>query len=93
MHQHRTLADKVGMIILNLQVINLNRRLQNLMLNKLNNYIFAVRKYQYIAGTKLCGSCPAKLVDIERMGRCLDNILTAYMDMNQFFCLIFVSFS
>ena len=57
-------------LIHNLQVINHNRRFQDLMLNKFNNYIFAVRKYQYITGTKLCDSRPAKLVDIERVGRC-----------------------
>lgn len=61
MNQNRLFTDEVGVIILDLEVIDLDRRFENLMLYLLNNDIFAVGKHQYIACAEVDCIGPAKL--------------------------------
>ena len=55
------------MVILNLEVINLNRAFQQLMLDPFHNDIFAVDQDQNITSTELNSLCPALDRRIEGM--------------------------
>lgn len=58
MHQHAN-ADIIGMIILNLEVIDLDGRFQKLMLNFFNDDILAVDEDENISRTEMRRACPA----------------------------------
>ncbi len=93
MNKNTTLANKVGMEILNFKVINLDRWFKNLMLNPFNNYKLAIGKYKNISCTKIFGKCPAKLFNIERVIRRCWNCFAVNMNMNQFIGFIDIGFS
>jgi len=78
MYQYRRFANKISMEILNLKVINLDRRFKNFVLNPFNSYKLTIGKYKYIAGFKTSCQCPAKLVNIERMTWCCRYSFTIY---------------
>ena len=54
-----TASNVIGMIILNMEIVDRYRCFKYLVLNLLNNYILAVDQNQYIAGTELCRRCPS----------------------------------
>ena len=56
MHQHAN-ADIIGMIILNLEVIDLDGRFQKLMLNFFNDDILAVDEDENISCTEIRRAC------------------------------------
>ena len=70
MHQHTRIGNIIGMVILNLEVIDRYRSFENLMLHLLDNDIFAIDEDKYIARAKVYRSRPALYRGIEGMGRC-----------------------
>ena len=60
MHQHTVaVTDIVCMEILNLKVIDLYRAFKYLVLYFLDNYVLAVKRYEYISRTKLTSLRPS----------------------------------
>ena len=53
MHQHAG-GDIIGMIILNLEVIDLDRAFQQLMLHLFNDYIFSVDEDENVTRAEVC---------------------------------------
>jgi hypothetical protein len=82
MHEHAGLGDIIGMIILHLEVINLDRVFQQLMLDFFNNDILAVDEYQNIPSAQVHRVCPAFDRAIERVRRRCNNLLAVYKDMH-----------
>jgi hypothetical protein len=78
MHQYAGLGDIISMIVLNLEVIDLNRALQQFMLHLLHNDILAVDENQNIPRTKMYSICPALDRTVERVAGRTDNFLVIY---------------
>ena len=92
MHQYARLGDVIGMVVLNLEVIDLDRAFQQFMLNLLYNDIFAVDENQNIPGTKMHCIRPAFDRAIERVRRCCNNLLAVYKYMHQLIRFIDIGF-
>ena len=88
MHQHRRFANEIGMEILDLKVIDLDRAFQNLVLNFLYRYIAPVAENKDISCSQLCRACPSLCRYIKRVLRSTDNLVCARMYMNQFVGLV-----
>ena len=80
------------MIIRNLEVIDLYRVLQQLMLNLLHNDVLAVDQNENIPRTEFTGLCPALDRRIERMSRRCNDFFAVCPDMNQLVRLVDVGF-
>ena len=78
MYQHARLSDIIGMVVLNLEVIDLNRVFQQFMLDFFNNDIFAVDENQDVPSTKMYSICPALDRTVERVAGRTDNFLVIY---------------
>ena len=74
----------IGMVILNLEIVNRHRCFEDFVLHLLNNDIVTVDQDQNITSTKMYRICPALDRGIEWMCRCADDFLSVYMEMNQF---------
>ena len=92
MHQHPIIGYIIGMIIRNLEVIDLYRVLQQLMLNLLHNDVLAVDQNENIPRTEFTGLCPAHDRRIERMSRRCNDFFAVCPDMNQLVRLVDVGF-
>ena len=82
MYQH-TVGNIIGMVILNLEVINGYRSFKDFMLDLLDNDVFTVDKNQNVTCTKMNGSRPALYRGIEGMGRCTYDLFTIYEYMDK----------
>ena len=74
MHQYAG-SDVVGMIVLDLEVVNLNRAFEQLVLDLFDDNIFTVDEDENIARTEVCRVRPALGGAVERMRRCSNDLL------------------
>lgn len=58
MHQQAAVRDKIGVVILNVEIVDLDRRFQQLVLDLFNNHVLAVDEDQNIPGPKLDSARP-----------------------------------
>ena len=93
MHQHTGFGNIISMVILNMEVVDFDRRLQNLMLDLFNNDIFAVDQNQNITGTESYCICPTLYGGIEGVAGSCDNFLTIDKYVDQFIGLVDVGFN
>jgi len=87
-----TRTDVVCVIVLNLEIIDLDRVLQQLMLNLLRNDVLAVDQNENIPRTEFTGLCSALDRRIERMSRRCNDFFAVCPDMNQLVRLVDVGF-
>ena len=83
MHQHAG-GDIVGMIILNLEVIDLDGAFEQLVLDFFNNDVFPVDKNQNISRAEVRSVRPALRRTIKRVRRRGNDLLTVDENMRQF---------
>ena len=88
MHQHTGIGHIIGMIVLNLEIVNLDWVFQQFMLDLLDNHILAIDENQDVTSTEMYRIRPALHWGIERMSRRCNNFLAAYKNVNQFIRLI-----
>lgn len=93
MHQHTCIGDIIGMVIRDPEVIDPDRRFEDLVLDLFNDYIFTVDQLKDISGPKLAGLCPAFYRRIEGMGRCRNDLLAAYENVDQLVRFVDVGFN
>lgn len=91
MHQHAG-GDIVGMIILNLEVIDLDGAFKQLVLDFFNNDVFPVDKNQNISRAEVRSVRPALRRTIKRVRRRGNDLLTVDENMRQFIRFIDVGF-
>ena len=91
MHQHAG-GDIVGMIILNLEVIDLDGAFEQLVLDFFNNDVFPVDKNQNISRAEVRSVRPALRRTIKRVRRRGNDLLTVDENMRQFIRFIDVGF-
>ena len=91
MHQHAG-GDIVGMIILNLEVIDLDGAFEQLVLDFFNNDVFPVDKNQNISRAEVRSVCPALRRTIKRVRRRGNDLLTVDENMRQLIRFIDVGF-
>ena len=91
MYQHAG-GDIVGMIILNLEVIDLDGAFEQLVLDFFNNDVFPVDKNQNISRAEVRSVCPALRRTIERVQRRGNDLLTVDENMRQLIRFIDVGF-
>ncbi len=84
MHQNAGIGNIICMIILNLEIIYLNWCFQDLVLNLLNNDIFAIDQNQNIAGTEVNRIRPALDGGVEGVAGCGYDLLAVYENVDQF---------
>ena len=87
-NQHTGIGHIIGMVVLNLEIINLDWAFQQFVLNLLHNDIFAVDEDKDISGAEMYRIRPALHRGIERMSRRCNNFLAVYKNVNQFIRLI-----
>ena len=75
MHQHPIIGYIIGVIICNLEIIDLDRVLQQLMLHLFNDGIFAVEKDENVTRAEVRRIRPALDRTIERVRRRSNNFL------------------
>ena len=75
------------MVILDLEIIDLNRILQQLMLDFFDYDILAIDEDEDIARAEMCGVRPA----LERVRRCCNDLLAVHEDVRQFTRLVYIS--
>ena len=68
MHQHAIRANIIGMIILNLKVVDGDRCFQNLVLGLFQRDLLAIDQHQNVSGTEVNCGIPALMRHIEGMG-------------------------
>ena len=71
MHQHAGAGHIIGMVICNLEVIDLNRILQQFMLYLLNDHVLAVDQDQDVPGAEMNCVRPAFYRRIKRVVGCV----------------------
>ncbi len=96
MHQYACIGDIIGMVILDLEVIDLNGAFQNLVLDLLDYNIFTVDQYLNITGAELTGIGPAFDGRIERVWRRADDFLAVHKHLvvyiiQHFYCVVNVA--
>ena len=91
MHQHAG-GDIVGMIILNLEVIDLDGAFKQLVLDFFNNDVFPVDKNQNISRAEVRSVRPALRRTIKRVRRRGNDLLTVDENMRQLIRFIDVGF-
>ena len=84
MHQHTGLGHIIGVVVRDLEIVNLDRAFQQFVLNLLDDHIFAVDEDKDISGTEVYSVRPALGGGIERMTGCANNFLVVYKNMHQF---------
>ena len=92
MHQYTGFGHIISMVILNMEVVDFDRRLQNLMLDLFNNDIFAVDQNQNITGTEVNCLCPALDRGIEGMRGRSNDLLAVNKYMDKLTCLALICF-
>lgn len=78
MHQYAGVGNIIGMIVLNLEVVNLNRAFQQLVLDFFDDNIFAVDEDENIARAEVCRVRPALGGAVERMRSRSNDFLTTW---------------
>lgn len=68
MHQHASISNIIGMVILNLEVVNRYRGFKDFMLDFFDNDIITIDERKDITRTKVCRNRPALNGRVERMG-------------------------
>ena len=91
MHQHAG-GDIVGVVILDLEVINPDRALEQLVLDFFNNDVFPVDKNQNISRAEVRSVRPALRRTIKRVRRRGNDLLTVDENMRQLIRFIDVGF-
>ena len=91
MHQRTGIGYIIGMVIFDLEIVDLDRAFQQFMLNLFNNNVLTVDKKQDIASTEFGSIYPALHRGIDRMGRRCNYFLAVHENMNQLVRLIDVS--
>lgn len=92
MHQHTIVGYIIGMIVLDLEVIDLDRAFEQLVLDFFDDNIFAVDQNENIPRPEFAGLCPALDRRIERMSRRCNDFFAVCPDMNQLVRLVDVGF-
>ena len=80
------------MVACDLEIVDINRAFQNLMLDFFNDDILTIDENQNVARTKLDSVSPALDGRIEGMGRRSNNLLAAYKDMDKLRGLVHIGF-
>lgn len=75
MHQHTVVRNIIGMIILDLEVIDLDRAFEQLMLDLFDNDIFAIDEDENVTGAEVRRVRPALGGTVERMRRRSNDLL------------------
>ena len=83
MHQHPIIGYIIGMIILDLEVIDLDGAFEQLMLDLFDNDIFTVDEDEDVTRAEVRRIRPALDRTIERVRRRTDNFLTAHENVRQ----------
>jgi len=81
------------MVILDLKIIDLNRILQQLMLDFFDYDILAIDEDEDITRAEMRSIRPALNRAIERVRRCCNDLLAVHEDVRQFTRLIYISFN
>ena len=76
-------SDIIGMIILDLEVIDLDRVFKQLVLDFFDNDVFTIDEDENIACTEMCGIRPALRGAIKRMRRRGNDFLAVDENMRQ----------
>ena len=76
MHQHAGIGHIIGMVILDLEVVDLDGGFEDFVLDFLNDHIFPVDENQNVSGTEVHRICPALHGRIERMGGSRDDFFS-----------------
>ena len=92
MHQHTT-GHIVGVIVRNLEIVDLDRALQQLMLNLFYDDILTVDQNENVTRTEVRCIRPALDRTIERVRRRGNNFLAAHKNVRQLGCLVDIGFN
>ena len=93
MYKYTNIRNIIGMVILNMEIIDGYRRFQNLVLNFLDNDIFAIDEDKNVTGTEMDSFRPTLDRRVERVCRCSNDLFAADKHMNKFICLVDVCFN
>ena len=93
MHQHTIVRNIIGMIIRNLEVIDLDRAFEQLMLDLFHDDIFAVDQDENVARAEVRRIRPALDRTIERVRRRGNDFLAAHENVRQLGCLVDIGFN
>ena len=88
MYQHTRIGYIVGMVLLDLEVIDLDRAFEQLMLDFFYNNVFAVDEDEDVTGAEVRRIRPALDRTIERVRRRGNNFLAAHENVRQLFALL-----
>ena len=88
MHQHAAAGHIIRMEPCDVEIIDVNRRLQKLVLDLFNDYIFAIDQDENISRAKMHRVCPAFDWGVEGMPRRSYDLFAIDEDMNQLVRLV-----
>lgn len=91
MHQYAR-GNIVGMILLDLEIIDLDRAFEQLVLDFFDNDVFTIDEDENIACTEMCGIRPALRGAIERVRRRGNDFLTIDENVRQLGCKVLGGF-
>ena len=89
MHQHTCVADIIGVEVLNLEVVDVERGFQQFMLDCLDHDILAVAPDEDVPCAQIAGCRPAPDRYIERVLPGTDDLVSVGLYMHQFIRLVY----
>ena len=90
MHQHADAGHIIGVEAFDVEIVDVDRCFQQLVLDFFNDDILTVDENKYISGAKVNRFCPALNGRIEGMARGANNLLSTHENMDKLACLIYI---